>query len=140
VVLTWARVGAVSGRMRLVTWAKEAEVSDKDVPGIVTIALPDRLDSTTSIAAGLDVMAQLRPGGSVIIDGAAVTYMSAAGVRVLANAFRRATELGARVVLCRFTGAAADCLLVSGFSQLFDTAASVEEATARLRHGTKPRI
>ena len=113
-------------------------MSDKEAPGIVTIALPERLDSATSITAGSDVMAKLLRGGSVIIDGAAVTYMSAAGVRVLANAFRRATELGARVVLCRFTGAAADCLLVSGFSQLFDTAVSVEEATARLRHRMKP--
>jgi anti-anti-sigma factor len=113
-------------------------VKDKKAPGIVTIALPERLDSATSIAAGGDVMAKLLPGGSIIIDGAAVTYMSAAGVRILANAFRRATELGARVVLCHFTGAAADCLLVSGFSQLFDTAASVEEATARLQHGAKP--
>ena len=115
-------------------------MGSREVSGIVTIALPDRLDSTTSIAAGVDVMARLLPGGSIIIDGAAVTYMSAAGVRILANAFRRATELGARVVLCRFTGAAADCLLVSGFSQLFDTAASVEEATARLRRGTRPQI
>jgi anti-sigma B factor antagonist len=113
-------------------------VSDKEAPGIVTIALPERLDSATSISAGSDVMAKLLPGGSIIIDGAAVTYMSAAGVRVLANAFRRATELGARVVLCHFTGAAADCLLVSGFSQLFDTAGSVEEATARLQRRARP--
>lgn len=115
-------------------------MSDREVPGIVTIALPDRLDSTTSIAAGAEVMSKLLPGGSIVIDGAAVIYMSAAGVRILANAFRRATELGARVVLCRFTGAAADCLLVSGFSQLFDTATTVEEATARLRHGAQRQI
>lgn len=126
--------------MQRATWTKEAEVSNEQAPGIVTIALPDRLDSTTSIAAGADVMAKLLPGGSVVIDGASVIYMSAAGVRILANAFRRATELGARVVLCRFTGAAADCLLVSGFSQLFDTAATVEEAISRLRHGARPQI
>ena len=115
-------------------------MSNEQAPGIITIALPDKLDSTTSIAAGAEVMAKLLPGGSVVIDGAAVIYMSAAGVRILANAFRRATELGARVVLCRFTGAAADCLLVSGFSQLFDTAATVEEAIARLRHGARPQL
>ena len=36
--------------------------------------------------------------------------------------------MAARIVFCRFSGPAADCLLVSGFSQLFDVADSVEEA------------
>jgi len=45
----------------------------------------------------------------------------------------RAEEHRTRVVLCSFSGAAADCLLVSGFSQLFDIAGSMEEAEARLR-------
>ena len=41
--------------------------------------------------------------------------------------------MGARIAFCRFTGAAADCLLVSGFTQLFEVVDSVEEAAARLR-------
>ena len=68
----------------------------------------------------------------MIVDGSAVSYMSAAGVRALAVVLHRAELHQARVVLCSFSGPAADCLMVSGFSQLFDVSDSVEEAMARL--------
>jgi anti-sigma B factor antagonist len=101
--------------------------------GIATIALPERVDSATSRAVEQLIVDALQPGRRLIVDGSAVTYMSAAGVRLLASILHLAGERQARVVLCSFSGPAADCLLVSGFSQLFDIAASVEEATARLR-------
>jgi anti-anti-sigma factor len=99
---------------------------------IATIMLPERVDSATSPSVEAELFGAIRPGGRVIVDGSAVVYMSAAGVRVLATAIHRAQEQGTRIVLCRFSGPAADCLLVSGFSQLFDVAASAEEARKRL--------
>ena len=101
--------------------------------GIVTVTLPGRLDSTTSAAAEAVVLAELGDGAAVIVDGADVTYMSAAGVRILVDITRKATERGARLVLCRFTGQPADCLTVSGFATLLKVAATVDEAAARLR-------
>jgi anti-anti-sigma factor len=105
---------------------------------IATIMLPSQVDSATSAAVEAQMFDAIRPGGRVIVDGSAVGYMSAAGVRVLATAIHRAEEQGTRIVLCRFSGPAADCLLVSGFSQLFDVAGSVEEARKRLLPG--PRL
>jgi ceramide glucosyltransferase len=102
---------------------------------IATIKLPEHTDSTTSSRIEKTILAALSPGGRLIVDGSAVTYMSAAGVRALATVVHRAQEQQTRVVLCSFSGAAADCLLVSGFSQLFDLAGSVEEARARLLAG-----
>jgi len=102
-------------------------------PDIATIKLPQLTDSTTSSWVEESMLAALRPGGRMIVDGSAVTYMSAAGVRALATVLHRAEEQQTRVVLCSFSGAAADCLMVSGFSRLLDIAGSVEEATARLR-------
>src|SRR5262245_10626261 len=99
---------------------------------IVTVMLPEQVDSATSASVEAQMFAAMRPGARVIVDGSAVSYMSAAGVRVLATAIHRAQEREARVVLCRFSGPAADCLLVSGFSQLFDVAGSAEEARKRL--------
>ena len=98
-----------------------------------TVMLPEQVDSETSASVEASIVAAVRPGGGVIVDGSRVTYMSAAGVRVFARALHRAEEQGARIVFCRFAGAAADCLLVSGFSQLFDVADSVEEAVEKLR-------
>ena len=100
---------------------------------VVVIMLPEQVDSVTSSAVEAQLFAAMTPGMHVIVDGSAVTYMSAAGVRVLATAIHRATEREARIVFCSFSGPAADCLLVSGFSQLFDVAGSVEEAKKRLR-------
>lgn len=100
---------------------------------IATVMLPERVDSATSSSVEASMLAALHPGARVIVDGSAVTYMSAAGVRVLASTLHRAEELGTRIVFCRFAGAAADCLLVSGFTLLFDVAGSVEEAVERLR-------
>jgi anti-sigma B factor antagonist len=100
---------------------------------IVTIMLPDRLDSVASSSVEAQMLAAMKPGARVIVDGSLVAYMSAAGVRVLATAIHRATESQTRIVLCSFSGPAADCLLVSGFSQLFDVADSVERAAQRLR-------
>lgn len=100
---------------------------------IDTIMLPERVDSATSASVEALMVGALRPNASVIVDGSAVTYMSAAGVRALAIVLHRAAELSSRIVFCSFSGPAADCLLVSGFSQLFDVADSMEQALARLR-------
>jgi anti-sigma B factor antagonist len=99
---------------------------------ISTIKLAERLDSTTAAAAEEAMRAAMRPGAKLIVDGSEVTYMSAAGVRALASALHGAEAMKARVVFCRFGGPAADCLEVSGFTQLLDIADSVEEASARL--------
>lgn len=106
---------------------------------IATILLPERVDSATSGAVGAMILAAIRPGARVIVNGSAVTWMSAAGVRVLATAIHRARDQDTRIVLCSFSGPAADCLLVSGFSQLFDVAETVDDAKRRLAdHPTQP--
>ncbi|WP_428664459.1 STAS domain-containing protein [Reyranella sp.] len=105
---------------------------------ITTITLPERMDSVTASSVEQTLQAALTRGAKIIVDGSAVVYMSAAGVRALASVLHGAEEAGARVVFCRFSGPAADCLDVSGFSQLLDVAENLEDATARLepRFGT----
>jgi len=100
---------------------------------IATIMLPEQVDSATSASVEALMVGALRPDAGVIVDGSAVTYMSAAGVRALAIVLHKAAEQSARIVFCSFSGPAADCLLVSGFSQLFDVADSMEQALSRLR-------
>jgi anti-sigma B factor antagonist len=102
---------------------------------IVTIVLPGRVDSATALEAEKSMLDALKPGARVIVDGSAVTYMSAAGVRALATVLRQAGGYQANVVFCRFSGAAEDCLIVGGFFQLLDVVATREEAVARLRPG-----
>lgn len=103
--------------------------------GIATIMLPEQLDSVTASSVEQALRAALKRDARIIVDGSAVTYMSAAGVRALVGVLHGAETLGAHVVFCRFSGPAADCLDVSGFSQLLDVAESVEDAVARLKPG-----
>lgn len=105
-------------------------VTSKD---ITTIMLPERMDSVTASSVEQALQAALTRGAKIIVDGSAVAYMSAAGVRALAGVLHGAEALEAHVVFCRFSGPAAECLDVSGFSQLLDVAENVEDATARLR-------
>jgi anti-anti-sigma factor len=99
---------------------------------IATVMLPERVDSSTSPLVEAMMLEALQQNARVIADGSEVTYMSAAGVRALAVVLHRAAEKKVRIVFCRFSGPAADCLEVSGFSKLLDVADSVEEATRRL--------
>lgn len=100
---------------------------------ITTVALPERLDSATAPEIEKRLLDALKPGARVVVDGLAISYMSAAGVRLLATALHVAEERGVHIAFSRFEGAAADCLQVSGFAQLLDVAGSVEDAVARLR-------
>lgn len=102
----------------------------KDIP---TVMLPPVVDSETSTSVETLMIGAMRPGGDLIVDGHDVTYMSAAGVRAFAVALHHAEKIGSRLAFCRFTGPAADCLLVSGFTALFEVVDSVEAAGAQLR-------
>ena len=101
--------------------------------GIGMFELPERMDSATASGIEKDLLAALHPQARLIVDGSAVTYMSAAGVRALATVLHGAQEQEAQVVFCRFSGSAADCLEVSGFSQLLEVADTVEAARMRLQ-------
>lgn len=105
---------------------------------ISTVMLPAKVDSVTSTAVEGTLLAALRPGARIVVDGSQVAYMSAAGVRTFATVLHHAANVQARVVFCRFTGAAWDCLLVSGFSELLEIAGTAEEAVARLER--EPRL
>lgn len=105
---------------------------------ISTLILPAKVDSVSATDVEAMLMAALRPGARVIVDGSQVVYMSAAGVRTFASVLHQAANVQARVVFCRFAGAAWDCLLVSGFSELLEIAGTAEEATARLER--EPRL
>jgi anti-sigma B factor antagonist len=103
------------------------------VEDIGMFQLPERMDSATAPAVQQELLATIRPGLKLIVDGNAITYMSAAGVRALATVLHAAEEQKAEVVFCRFSGSAADCLEVSGFSQLLGVADSIEAARDRLQ-------
>ncbi|MFM8532804.1 MAG: STAS domain-containing protein [Acidimicrobiia bacterium] len=120
----------------------EAAARPVALPGAIaaattTIGLPERFDSVSAAIFERNVTDHMVPGARIVVDGQAVTYMSAAGVRTLASVLHRAAEREVRLVFCRFSAAAVDCLVVSGFSDLFEIAESAEEALKRLDDSTE---
>jgi ceramide glucosyltransferase len=101
--------------------------------GIRTFKLPECVDSTTAATIEQSMLNEVTSGARLIVDGGDVTYMGAAGVRALATVLHRAQLERAKIVFCNFSGPAADCLVVSGFSRLLDVADSLEKAHARLQ-------
>jgi len=99
---------------------------------ISTVMLPAKVDTVTVAGVEAMLLSALRPGARIVVDGSAVTYMSAAGVRTFATVMHEATKIQARVVFCGFHGAAWDCLLVSGFSELLEITETGAQAAARL--------
>ncbi len=128
----WRRIGGSESGDGTPAWAVMNAV---DIRNIEIVKLPDCVDSTTAEAIEESILGRIVPGARLIVDGVEVTYMGAAGVRALAGILHRAETMGARLVICRFSGPAADCLEVSGFSRLLEIADSVEEATVRLQSG-----
>lgn len=100
---------------------------------IAVVELPPKIDSVTVREVEQSMIDAVQPGARLVIDGAAVTYMSAAGVRSLATVLRLADDRRARVAFCSFGGAAADCLLVAGFSRLLNVVDTRQEAMDQLR-------
>lgn len=83
------------------------------------------------------LLAALRPGARVIVDGSQVAYMSAAGVRTFASVLHQAANMGARIVSAG-SPAPPGIAFVSGFSELLEIAGTVEQAAARLE--AEPRL
>lgn len=101
---------------------------------ISTVMLPAKVDTVTVSAVERMLLAALRPGARIIVDGSEVAYMSAAGVRTFATVMHEAAKVQARVVFCSFHGPAWDCLLVSGFSELLEIAETTAQAAAHLEN------
>ncbi|MGQ3301737.1 STAS domain-containing protein [Reyranella sp.] len=105
---------------------------------ISTVMLPAKVDTVTVAGVESMLLTALRPGARIIVDGSAVAYMSAAGVRTFATVMHEAAKVQARVAFCSFHGAAWDCLVVSGFSELLEIAETTAQAAARLEKDPSP--
>ncbi|MBM3619849.1 MAG: STAS domain-containing protein [Alphaproteobacteria bacterium] len=92
-----------------------------------------RLDSATVPAIEGALLAPIQRGHGVIYDLADLTYISAAGVRLIVAAVRRAEAAQALVAFARVPAEVAETLSVSGFAMFLHMFDSREEAVAHVR-------
>jgi anti-anti-sigma factor len=78
---------------------------------------------TKSITGGAD---------KLLLDMAAIQYISSAGLRVVLHAAKQMQAKGGKLVLCSLNDQIKEVFEISGFSGILDIAPSHDEAVKRL--------
>jgi anti-anti-sigma factor len=108
------------------------EVTELDGGGSLA-AVAGRLDSATVPTIEETLLAPIQRGHGVVYDLADLNYISAAGVRLIVAAVRRAEAARARVAFARVPAEVAETLSVSGFAMFLSIFESRDEAVAHVR-------
>ncbi len=103
--------------------------------GVSVAVVSGRLDSATVPTIETALLAPIQRGQGVVYDLADLNYISAAGVRLIVAAVRRAEAAQARVAFARVPGEVAETLSVSGFAMFLHMFDSQAEAAAHVRGG-----
>lgn len=94
-----------------------------------------RLDSATVPTIEGTLLAPIQRGRGVVYDLAGLNYISAAGVRLIVAAVRRAEAAQARIAFAQVPAEVAETLAVSGFAMFLSIFDSRDEAAAHVRGG-----
>ena len=130
------------------------EITENRTADIVTLSLSGKLDGSTAKAFEEKILGQIESGDRrFIIDVGQLEYVSSAGLRVFAVASKRLNGVNGKIVLCGFqktvpyntlnrrTDPVREVFDIAGFSSLFSTYGSQDEAIkdlqAQTRHAPK---
>lgn len=111
-----------------VTFSRQGQVTVLAVEGSVDASTAETLAST--------LKEQIEGGNNrLVVDFAAVSYLSSAGLRALLGAVKLAREGGGDLILAAAQKDVARVLELSGFTRLLEIAADADVAVARLSAG-----
>jgi anti-sigma B factor antagonist len=99
----------------------------------IVIAVSGRIDAETAPKFEAQIL-ELIAGGHLrlVIDLGDLDYINSAGLRALLVAGKRLKPQGGRLLLAAPRATVGQVLQVSGFSSMFETCATTEEALARV--------
>jgi anti-anti-sigma factor len=102
--------------------------------GILTLTANGRLDAETTERFAEVLNGTIDRGDRLIVlDLAAVDYVSSVGLRALIVGAKRLATLGGKIVLCGPQDRILKLLEIAGFTSIFTIAATRAEALERLR-------
>ena len=102
--------------------------------GILTLTMRGRLDGDTT-----DKFAEVLNGfidkgdHKIVLEFAAVDYVSSVGLRALMVGAKRVAPLGGKIVICAPHARVVKLLEIAGFTSILPIAATRDEALERLR-------
>jgi anti-sigma B factor antagonist len=98
----------------------------------VVVRLEGQIDGRTAPQIQSRISALIEPGRNIVLDLTDVTYLSSAGLRLLATTQRNVTDNDGQLVLVGLSERIRDTMSITGFLPVFRTYETVEAAMAGL--------
>ncbi len=108
------------------------EIKEQRQGDVIILEPVGRLDSLSCRAFETRLLAALEQSGAVVVDSAALEYISSAGLRVLLVAAKHNRGGGGRLALAALRENVREVFDISGFSAIFAIHTTVAEAVAAL--------
>jgi anti-sigma B factor antagonist len=109
------------------------EINEQQADGATILQFAGRLDGTNSAGTDTKLADAVGRNPTLILDLAALDYISSAGLRVLLKAAKQAQTAKQKLLLAGLQPAVKQVFEISGFNTLFATFASRDAALASLR-------
>ncbi|GAB0115898.1 STAS domain-containing protein [Acidisoma sp. C75] len=106
------------------------EISETALPGLYLAVVQGRLDGSTAAKAE-EALLPLLGTARVVLDLAAVSFVSSAGLRVLLKAAKLAKSSGTAFVICGMQPTVREVYEISGFDRIIEAHPGRAEALAR---------
>jgi anti-sigma B factor antagonist len=105
------------------------DIESRMAGGTLVATLKGRMDAVTAPEFDAWFSARVQAGENrLVLDMAALDYISSAGLRSLLAAAKRIKTTAGAIVLCGLTGAVAEVFKMSGFMAIFTVVPTSEEA------------
>lgn len=108
------------------------EIQEQPQGGVIVLRPVGRLDSLTCREVEPRLLGALTDSGAVVVDCAALDYISSAGLRVLLVAAKQNRTTGGRLALAALRDNVREVFDISGFSAIFAIHPTVAAAVAAL--------
>ena len=108
------------------------EIREQTQDQALVLELVGRLDSLSCREFETRILAAMEQSGAVIVNCAALDYVSSAGLRVLLMAAKRNRSSGGRLALAALQDNVREVFDISGFSAIFAIHPTVAAAVAAL--------
>jgi len=104
------------------------EISKHENDGVVMVSLIGRLDAASAGDTEADLKELAVDKSKILVDLSALEYISSAGLRVLLVLAKIMRQHNAKMCLCALRDSVSEVFDISGFSAIFDIAATEQEA------------
>lgn len=109
------------------------DIAIEALPGATVVTVAGRVDSAGADAFEHALLGLFEPPAArVLLDCAALAYISSAGLRVVLMAAKRARHSQGRLVLCGLRPEVREVFEISGFATILDLAADRHAGRTRL--------